>query len=359
MLSKPVIVPTRIGTADPTWKIITGNGFDSTNGTAALLVIDAGTGAVTSIPAAQASPPAMPNGLSSVVVIDRWIANTTTSGRDGYGDTAYAGDQHGNIWKFDLRNNTLANGGLPIFTASVAGVRQPITGGIEAAAGPGGGIMLYFGTGSFAFEEDPNDLSLQTVYAVLDKAPVTPATLSRANLGAQTLSAGANSSIRSIVNTSINYVSQSGWYMDLAVTTGVTQTLTGERFVANPRLQSGLILFPVFEPGSVATDPCDTGGTNWLYGMNAISGASGLGGLSAGSPDGTPTPAGTVGQLLDTTGEMPVRDFAVLLLPGTPFAPAGGPLPPDPGCKLAMQGSGADTLYMDRACGRQSWRQIR
>ncbi|WP_290884992.1 PilC/PilY family type IV pilus protein [Arenimonas sp.] len=363
VLGKPIVVPTREGTSAPVWKAVFGNGFGSADGRAALYVVNMNTRAVTTIEATHASLPALPNGLSSVALIDRWISNTNEVGRDGYADTAYAADQLGNIWKFDLRNNTVANGGQPIFSAIVGGVRQPITGGLEVAAGPGGGVMIYFGTGSYAFEDDTSDGSLQTLYAVLDRSPATPATVTRSNLGAQTLAAGAGGT-RVLSNSQINYVTQSGWYMDLATGTGPTQVLRGERFVGNPRLQSGLVLFPTFEPGGAATDPCATGGTNWLYAFNAVSGAAGLSGLRIDSPTGTAAPAGTVGQALDTGGDIPVRNVAVLLAP-PPAPPGAAATVAEIGealgrtCDLVVSVPGAPTYYLPRACGRQSWRQIR
>lgn len=363
VLGKPVVVPMRTGTTDPVWRAVFGNGFGSTSGAASLFVVDIATGNVTTIPVAETGGPATPNGLGSVVLVDRYISNTSTRGSDGYADTAYAGDLHGNIWKFDLRNNTVANGGQPIFTASVAGQRQPITGGLEVASGPGGGVLIYFGTGSFSFENDAADQGLQSLYSVLDTGSTTPNTVTRANLAQQTLVAAADG-VRSLAGNAVNYVNQRGWYMDLATVLGGDVTLRGERFVGNPRLQSGLILFPTFEPAGTLLDPCATGGTNWLYALNAISGGAGLSGLRANSPTGTAAPAGTVGTLLDTAGTIPVKDVAVLLPPppgavdstatAAEIAEALGRT-----CDLVISVAGAPPLYLPRACGRQSWRQVR
>jgi type IV pilus assembly protein PilY1 len=363
VLGKPVVVPTRIGTNTPIWKAVFGNGFGSTSGTASLFVVDVETGNVNTIEAIESGGPATPNGLGSVVLVDRYISNTTTRGSDGYADTAYGGDLHGNVWKFDLRNNTVANGGQPIFTAEIAGQRQPITGGLEVASGPGGGVLIYFGTGSYSFENDATDQSLQSLYSVLDTGSSTPNTASRADLAQQELIAGMDG-FRSLSGNAVNYVTQRGWYMDLATVLAGDVTLLGERFVGNPRLQSGLILFPTFEPGGVAGDPCAAGGTNWLYALNAISGASGLSGLRAGSPTGTSAPTGTVGTQLATSGTIPVKDVAVLLPPPpgavestATAAEIAAAL--DRTCDLVISVAGAPPLYLPRACGRQSWRQVR
>ena len=363
VLGKPLLVPMRTGTATPAWKAIFGNGFNSRTGRPALFVVDMETDAVTSIEAVETGGPATPNGLGSIVLLDRYISNTTTAGSDGYADTAYGGDLHGNIWKFDLRNNTVANGGLPVFTASVAGERQPVTGGLEVASGPGGGVLLYFGTGSYSFENDATDQGVQTVYSVLDRGLTTPATATRANLAAQQLNETVGGQ-RTLTSTQVNYVTQNGFYMDLVTFDGTDTFQRGERFVGNPRLQSGLIVFPTFEPGGVSGDPCATGGTNWLYAFNAVSGAAGLSGLRAGAPDGAAAAAGTVGQRLDTSGTTPIRDVAVLLLPAPGNVAAGATAAQiadalERTCDLVISVAGAPPYYLPRACGRQSWRQVR
>src|SRR5690606_32534314 len=108
--------------------------------------------------------------------------------RDGIGDTVYAADQRGAVWKFDLRNPNPANITTPLFTTrsyneSGLAYRQTITGGIEASTGQGGGVMLYFGTGSFSFEGDPGQADLQSLYALNDiEQGATTTTFTRTNL---------------------------------------------------------------------------------------------------------------------------------------------------------------------------------
>ncbi|WP_426806587.1 hypothetical protein, partial [Stenotrophomonas sp. SrG] len=71
--------------------------------------------------------------------------------RDGYSETVYGADQKGAVWKFDLRRT--GNLSVPLFTtlpSTESGVRlrQPITGGLTAGVGNGGGVMLCCGPGS-------------------------------------------------------------------------------------------------------------------------------------------------------------------------------------------------------------------
>lgn len=99
------------------------------------------------------------NGLGNVVVIDRYQGTTGATVRDGYADTVYAGDLNGAVWKFDLRNNSVAFNGAPLFIARSQddySKRQPIIGGFEATT-VRNNVMIYFGTGSFAFTNDPTN----------------------------------------------------------------------------------------------------------------------------------------------------------------------------------------------------------
>ncbi len=366
VLGKPVIVPVKTGTAagPVTWRAIFGNGYNSVSGKAVLYLVEMGTGApqITMIEATEASAPAGPNGLGNLVVADRWGPagdNTLTARRsDGFADTVYAADQKGAVWKFDLRSASPANQVTPVFTTQLytsgpeAGTRQPILGGLTAAAGPSGGVMLYFGTGSFSFNSDPVDSSQQSLYGVLDGSLGSPSvTITRASLLQQsivTTSPGERTTTSNVVTPGLK-----GFYMDLP---------TGERFVGYPRVESGTVFMPTYSPNSASE--CTTQGVNWLYGLSALTGAAGLSNVRFDSPTGTSPSAGTGAVALDTSGTAPVKDVAVLA--GPRISPlAAGATPADLAaalaaqCSMVIQVSGAPPLYMPRACGRQSWRQIR
>lgn len=365
VLGRPVVVPVKTGTATGPvrWRAIFGNGYNSTSGKAVLYMVDIGTGAptITMIEAEETAAPAGSNGLGNVVVADRWGPasdnSLTARSRDGFADTVYAADQKGAIWKFDLRTASPPKQTTPVFTTlrytsgPEAGTRQPIIGGLTAAVGPGGGVMVYFGTGSFSFEGDPADDSRQSIYAVLDLASGSPtSTITRSSLLEQqvlTTTAGARTTTSNFMN-----MGHSGWYIDLPV---------GERFVGYPRVESGILFMPTYAPDS-ATE-CTTAGVNWLYGLNALSGGAGLSNVHYDSPDGTTPGANTGAVALDTQGTAPVKDVAVLTSPRV--APLGAAATPAElaaalaaQCSMVIQVAGAPSLYMPRACGRQSWRQL-
>lgn len=352
VLGKPVIVPVRIGN-DVSWKVVFGNGYNSISQRASLFVVDLGSGDVAVIPAAESVTPALPyNGLGNVVAVDRkrYQGNAVFGGRDGYADTVYAADQNGAVWKFDLLNESVALGGQPLFVArDAAGNRQPITGGLTAAAGPGGGVMLYFGTGSFSFNGDKDRSGQQTIYGILDR---DQAVSGRDQLLQQTVGEDAGNFRATSTNSMIS--GRRGWYLDLP---------PNERFVGYPRIESGIVFFPSYEPSAGEEVGCSVNGTNWLYGLNALSGGAALSQVRIGSPAGTP-PASATGAVALNSDGAPVKDVGVFTTPRLTPLEAGASdedvaAALGAQCSMVVQVAGAPALYLPRPCGRQSWRQVR
>lgn len=178
---------------DGRWAVVMGNGYNSTNQRPVLLIqyLDKAQELVR-IPATTAvtgNGNAKDNGLSSPRLVDL--------NGDGRVDIAYAGDNLGNLWKFDLTSKTPANWavafeGQPLFKASGpsslgANTRpnvQPITVAPTVRANdrvmeitgtdkqkktvPVGGMMVAFGTGRNVSTDDPNSVDVQSLYSVLD-----------------------------------------------------------------------------------------------------------------------------------------------------------------------------------------------
>ena len=153
------------------WALITGNGYNSTNGRPVLL-IQYLTGADTSvdkITAASTGANATDNGLSTPRPVDL--------NGDGTVDVVYAGDLKGNMWKFNISNKVSSNwgvalGGNPLYIAKDStDTRQPITSAPNVRTNKSvGGMMVAFGTGRNVTDGDRSDrTSVQTVYAVLDE----------------------------------------------------------------------------------------------------------------------------------------------------------------------------------------------
>jgi type IV pilus assembly protein PilY1 len=369
VLGKPVIVPVTgaSATSAPRFVALFGNGVNSTSGKAALFVVDIQTGKVLKRLSPSGSGYANRNGLIN-------IATVALRNNDGITDTVYGGDMQGNLWKFDLSdtnpdNWNVALNGAPLFTASRNNAAQPIMSGIEVAAGPGGGVNLYFGTGQY-FAADDNQVSssspVQTLYGVWDN--LSTAVGGRANLVQQTITTGTASngySVRDVSRNAVSYTSARGWYIDLIV----GSSIEGERFVGNPNIQNGSVFFTSYIPGTAI---CGTGGgVNWLYGVNLLTGGGAMSGLSP-TVGGDPVCSGNCGGVALTKGGSgsgpnqgpPVKDTNIFVPKLTPCDPTQSSCTADElikseQCTFVMRAQGADPLYLPRPCGRQSWRQIR
>ncbi|WP_439448741.1 pilus assembly protein [Stenotrophomonas sp. ATs4] len=351
VLGKPVIVPVKDGNG-VAWKAIFGNGYNSLNRKAVLFVVDLGSGAVRMISAteAAATAPAGDNGLGNIVAVDRWRADSSggagrVRGRDGLADTVYAADQRGALWKFDLED-AATSVTKPVFTTARQTnnnnqvYRQPITGGMTAVTGSGGGVMLVLGTGSFSFDNDPQDITAQSLYGVNDISKGQPdATIVPSDLVAYSVTTSGKQ--RSITATPFSGAAL-GWSIALPG--------SGERFVGNPAVASGTVFMPTYMPTSGGRG-CSTEGSNWLFGLNPISGGASLELARVGSIDGKAYGPGAAAVSLDTGGTAPVKDVNVSVMPRLD---KGG----ERACWMAINVAGAPTMYVPYPCGRQSWRQI-
>lgn len=181
------------------WAVVMGNGYNSTNQRPVLLIqyLD-GNKELKRIAAAASDTvgtgEATDNGLATPRLVDL--------NGDSRPDVVYAGDNRGNLWKFDLTDIDdaswgVALGGQPLFTTTgpatlgstrarvdIAGsIRQPITAAPTVRAndrtmtiGTGssaktlsvGGMMIAFGTGRNVTKADENDSNVQSLYSVLD-----------------------------------------------------------------------------------------------------------------------------------------------------------------------------------------------
>jgi type IV pilus assembly protein PilY1 len=353
VLGKPVIVPVANGTGTPTWKVVFGNGYNSANQAAALFVVDAATGSAQVITASEGGVAPAYNGIGNIVAIDTQRPDATgawVAGRDGLADTVYAADQRGALWKFNLNSASVAS--TPVFIAKdSAGNRQMITGGLAAATGPGGGVMVYFGTGRFSFVGDQDNNATQTLYGILDRGVTISG---RSDLQQQTT--GTVTGGFQTTSTSALGAGKLGWYLDLP---------SRHRMVGYPRVESGVVFFPSYEPANnTSSDSCAVNGTNWLFGLNALNGAASLTSVRMGSPTGT-QPGSTTGAIaLNTGGSAPVKDVAVMTTPRVAPLEAGATEDDINAalaarCSMVVQVAGAPPMYLPRACGRQSWRQVR
>ena len=356
--------------ADGTWAAMFGNGVNSPNHKGKVFLVDLEDGSVISeIATGSGGAAADSNGVMSVAAADTDF--------DGYPDTAYAGDLQGKLWKLAIASDgslSLANSGLPLFAAKDDdNVRQMITGGMEIALHHVRGQMVFFGTGKY-FEVGDNapvaNPQVQTFYGVWDD-PDGSGTVDRGDLQPQTIGGQTTEDgyeLRSVSDDPVDWSSQKGWYLNLAV--GATNR--GERFIGTPRVELGNAIFTTF---TSLGDECDPGGENWLYVLNAITGARSL---DLGS-------SGQSGAVLAGTGAPAVAPPIVTTPPETECRPgidAGCEIMGededgnscvygDPGCDTLTPSAGAGCMadvglvlstgirrFATLSCGRQSWRQM-
>jgi type IV pilus assembly protein PilY1 len=146
---------------DGKWAVIFGNGLGSVSGDAGIFVmtIDPVTGAGSFYYlSTNTGSPSSPNGIT--------FASPADLDGDHITDYVYAGDLQGNLWRFDLTDNSESSWAVspgPLFKTASG---QPITTGIAIASGaPSAGmqaqLMLLFGTG----QKTPITMSSPATYA--------------------------------------------------------------------------------------------------------------------------------------------------------------------------------------------------
>ncbi|WP_154067092.1 pilus assembly protein [Pseudomonas sp. CC6-YY-74] len=305
------------------WAVLMGNGYNSINDRAALLIIDIKTGNLLKklvAPNVVEAGVTLSNGLSSVRGAD--------NNGDGLVDYAYAGDLQGNLWRFDLikagaaegiagdpfaRSSVTTNinsdfkiayGGNPLFTARdadpITAKRQAITIQPSLVRHPSGyGYLVLIGTGKYFENSDANvDTSrAMTLYGVWDRKTKRQATIAgtaratdRTKLGAQQFTSQDDSAefanedqievnaIRLLSQNQIKWykdtatdlvddtsVDRWGWKLNLAV----NNSLTGEMIVNNMAARGQTLFVTSLTPNQ---DPCKAGADTWLYGISAYTG---------------------------------------------------------------------------------------
>lgn len=156
------------------WKVFVGNGLESPNGHAALLMLDAADGTIQATPVSLKDE-AKGNGLGGVALIRDSLKQVIG---------AYAGDNNGNLWRFDFAQDgsvTVGNNGTPIFIAKDSQNNpQPILSApvIAEQATVTPGNLVIFNTGRLLYNDDSKaPLAMQTAYGVWDEQAGTASTV--------------------------------------------------------------------------------------------------------------------------------------------------------------------------------------
>ena len=207
------------------WVAVFGNGPFSTQGQAALMVVQLQTGAVQTLVLDNSSA------LGGVGVL------LNSNGQIG---TLYAGDMKGQVWRLDVNTAVPSRfqvSGSPLFQAkSSTGLAQPITQAPLVLSSSRGGTMVIIATGSLNTEAQADAIDEQTLYGIWDKPQdglVRP--LQRSQLALRSLSAvagpapapgalslaGAPGTFIGLNGVAVNWITQRGYAIDLGLIPGL------------------------------------------------------------------------------------------------------------------------------------------
>lgn len=254
VLSKPLLANVNNGTRTPA--VVVGNGVNSTNERAVLIVLDVNTGTVIHEIDTGVGSALAPNGLSSA---------TGVYGPDGRTLAyVYAGDMQGNVWKFDMTSATpSAWTATRLFTAHDAdGKAQPISGGVAVGVHPTTRKRwVFFGTGRYLTAEDaqPGSTDVQSMYGFIDES----ATRTRDDLTERTVQV-TQGNLRGFEQRAALPATSKGWYIDLPI--------SGERIVQDAQLASRFLITASIIPSGGA---CSSSGTGYINALDAFTGTSG------------------------------------------------------------------------------------
>ncbi|MDR7269017.1 type IV pilus assembly protein PilY1 [Pelomonas saccharophila] len=262
---------------DGTWVVIFASGYNNVSpgdGVGRLYVVNAATGALIRSISTGMGSTSTPSGLAH---IRGWVEN---SDLDNTIVRVYAGDNMGNLWRFDVNDNVGAAGydAQRIATLkSSTGIAQPITSRPELGL-VGTYPMVFVGTGRYLGQTDLTDTSAQTIYGIKDNMNGTDIGDPRLTANAfvqQTLTAGtcpANSNacasgdvVRKVAAPNpVNLASNGGWFVDLPQ--------SRERVNTDPQLALGTLVVTsnIIESGNV----CKVGGSSWANFLDYRTGAA-------------------------------------------------------------------------------------
>ncbi|WP_241688218.1 pilus assembly protein [Pseudoxanthomonas composti] len=266
ILGRPIIG--RLNTGDTV--VIVGNGLNSSNDKAALLIYDLATGTLIKEINTNVGSATAPNGLMAPIGRDE----------DGNGtlDTIYAGDMLGNVWKFSLTGGAGSWDGASkmkkLFSAARGGVVQPITGGLMVGVEPSTfKTWVFFGTGRFITVGDIIDKSVQSLYGIVDSG----ATVSRASLTERKIKIIGTASnglpARGFEANSALPPASPGWFIDLLTPPNPPGTAEGERVVGTPVMDGSVLVVSSVIPTNTA---CESDGRGFLNALDAFTGTSTL-----------------------------------------------------------------------------------
>lgn len=248
--------------------VIFGNGYNSTSQRAALFILELETGELIKAIDTGAGSDNAPNGLAPPRGWDY----------DGNGtiDYIYAGDLHGNFWKFDLSHTNptqwdvalkKGNTPQPLFQArDKNGKAQPITARASIGINPSdSSLWVFFGTGRYLTADDVSDTSTQSWYGIIDDGEnaVTRSQLKERKIVARGTDPNTGNLVRAFEQaTDGDMADKKGWYVDLD---------PGERIVSSSQFYGTVLVASSIIPSD---DPCEPGGRGYVNAIDPFTGTA-------------------------------------------------------------------------------------
>ena len=255
----PVITKNAAGT----WIVAFASGYnnESGDGKGRLFIVNANTGEeiVSGGIATAAGDTTTPSGLSK---INAWVEDATNNTATRF----YGGDLLGNVWRFDYDGLVEPkNSALKLGVAQMsATTQQPIT-TKPMLLQAGGKPVVIVGTGRYLGEGDITDATQQSIYAIKDPLINTGWGTIRTNVGfvKQTLTVDTTAKTASVTTNAVDWSTKAGWWVDLPNAKERVSTPMG--------LQLTTLVVPTTIPNG---DACASGGSSWLYFLNASNGST-------------------------------------------------------------------------------------
>jgi type IV pilus assembly protein PilY1 len=219
--------------------------YNTGDGRGYLYVLDAVSGTKLAQISTGVGTQSNPSGLAQIQ------AYSEDAERNNTATYVYGGDLQGNLWRFDISNNTvmrfaqLLNGSTP----------QPITTRPELGAIKNKRI-LFIGTGKYLEISDLTNDEQQTLYGIKDDNIATTLINPKTQLVQQTIVPAGAGERTSGTNNGVNFDTGLGWYVDFPD--------TGERQNVPSQLVLGTLLVPTTVPTSSACQPAGYGWFNFF-----------------------------------------------------------------------------------------------
>ncbi|WP_211465877.1 pilus assembly protein [Collimonas silvisoli] len=192
------------------WAAMYGNGYQSGKQRAAMYLVELASGSLIRKLIAGTADSVIPNGLATPALVFNKQREVST---------AYAGDLHGSLWKFDLSASEaerwqLGFDGRPLFVATDGrGKMQSLMQQPLLEHHPRGGAIVMFGAGRAEPGGARNKSQTSSLYGIRDKIDAGPVA-DRTQLQRQTLTEGEGGKWQ-LSSNAINWSKQRGWYIDL------------------------------------------------------------------------------------------------------------------------------------------------